>query len=197
MSTTRTALVLAAGLGLAAASQATAAPSIYKITGGGQVIVVDGDAPMPKGAYDTLTYTAQGDGDTAKGQVQFVGRGASQDAGKFHGIVTNLLAVTPNEAGDGGSGEICGYERDSKAPFTIFVQDNGEGAASAGDTATLTRNSDGCDGEFDGAGDDGEPGTEDDTAPMAAVARGNAQVHKVKGGESGTTQGGAKGGKNA
>lgn len=189
MSKVRTALVLAAGLGLAAASQATAAPSMYKITGGGQVMTPE--SVYANGALDTLAYTAQGNGTTAKGQVQYVARG-TQSGTSFHGVVNGLMGVTANEQGDGGMGEICGVIRGTTTPFTIYVVDGGEGSG-AMDSATLTTGGDAdCDGDYDGAGE----GPNGSDAPKAAVARGNAQVHKIKSAEGGTTtQGGGKGGR--
>ena len=152
-------LALAGALSLGAVS-AFAAPSEFKATGGGQTLI------GTNGAGNTIAFTAQGNPEAAKGQVQVIDRtaGRGQDQVKFHGIVECILV-------EGNSAEIAGQERDTGQPFTLRVVDNGEGAAADNDLIF-----------FDDVEDDPEceSGDEDDEDPDIELARGNVQVHRVR-----------------
>jgi hypothetical protein len=127
-----------------------------RVTGGGQTLVGS------KGAGNTIAFTAQGTQEAATGQVQVVDRsaGTGQNQTRFHGVV-DCLAV------DGNRAEIIGHKRDDPSDlFSIYVMDNGEGAAADNDLVLLNEDPDGsC-----GIDDDDDDGAVD-------LARGNAQVY--------------------
>ena len=127
-----------------------------RVTGGGQTLV------GTSGAGNTIAFTAQSTSDGAKGQVQVVDRsaGTGQSQTRFHGIV-DCLAV------DGNRAEIIGHKRDDASDlFSVYVMDNGEGAAADNDVVLLNEDTDGqC-----GIDDDDDDGAVD-------LARGNAQVY--------------------
>ena len=151
-------VIAAAVLSLAIPGFANATSGTDRATGGGQTLL------STQGAGNTIAFTAQGNEDVAKGQVQFIDRaaGRGRDQVKFHGIVRCLL-VNANRA------QISGVNRDTGQPFELTVVDNGEGAA-APDDAIL----------FDTTDVDGNCATDDSDnteEPDLALARGNAQVH--------------------
>jgi hypothetical protein len=130
-----------------------------RATGGGQILV------GTQGAGNTIAFTAQGTSSDATGQVQVVDRsgGKGQSQVKFHGIV-DCLSVEVTAA------EILGHKRDNPSDtFSLFVQDNGEGAAANADIIALddTPADSTCDVDPD----------DDDAA--VDLARGNAQVYKA------------------
>ena len=158
---------------------ATGAPSEYKATGGGQILVPDGG-----GAGDTIAFNAQGNADAAKGRVTYIDRNDDNVGGdkQFHGIVDCIIAVP---SADGGYAEIAGHERDTNAPFTLRVTDNGEGAKAVGDMIF-----------FDDVADDemcAQDDNDDDDAQVE-LARGNVQIHKAKGGPGKRRAAGTKSG---
>lgn len=140
------------GTGIAAADKPADRPeragsqSGFKVTGGGQIV---SDA-SGGGAGDTVGFNAHrlGEGDAAKGQFQYVPRGASTNesapAEKFHGVVTCLISggeAQANEAAETdsneeealmpGSARFGGYLRDDPTRFfTVDVTDDGQGNGS-------------------------------------------------------------------
>jgi hypothetical protein len=152
--------------GIAAVLVAAVVPAVAiagsatdRATGGGQVLFSD------KGAGNTIAFTARGTAEAAEGRVTFIDRsvGTGQAQEKFHGIV-QCLFVNDNYA------ELAGVERDSGAPFTLRVWDNGEGANAENDLIF-----------FDDVADDPRCGEEDDDDDQSlALARGNAQVYDAE-----------------
>jgi hypothetical protein len=134
--------------GVVAATSATAP----KVTGGGQTL--NGST----GAGDTIAFTAQGEGEDVRGQVQYVDR---TDSGQTvrHGAVTCLVYEGSNQARLGG-------EWRGGGTFEILVRDNGEGNGTQDQIGVYP----------DATPDCGPTQNEDDDATVA-LARGNAQVH--------------------
>lgn len=130
-----------------------------RATGGGQVLV------GTRGAGDTIAFTAKGDVQSARGQVQYVDRtgGTGQGQQAYHGTV-DCLYVNGNTAIIGGEWA----ERDGGGRYELYVVDNGEGAAAESDVVYIgDAPENACDPEnYDG-----------DDAPDQALARGNAQVY--------------------
>ena len=127
-----------------------------RVTGGGQTLV------GTSGAGNTIAFTAQGNSESAKGQVQVVDRtnGTGQSQTRFHGIV-DCLAV------DGKMAEIYGHKRDDPADvFAVYVVDNGEGALADNDIVALND-----DPKSPCALED------DDDQGETELGRGNAQVY--------------------
>jgi hypothetical protein len=143
-----------AGLGLAAV--AMAGGPVDKVTGGGQTLV------GTHGAGNTIAFNAKGTGQDATGQVQVVDRtaGTGQSQVRFHGIV-DCLTVSGNMA------EILAHKRDDPADtFSIYVVDNGEGAAADNDLVFLNEDPESpCELQ------------DDDDQGDVELARGNAQVY--------------------
>ena len=141
------------------ASIATA-DSGFKITGGGQTEV------GTTGAGDTIAFTAQGEGDGVKGQVQYVDRTDGKVVGIFHGTVTCIQAV---DAGEQGAGTIAGeWRNQGEGFFQIYLEDNGE--PNQGSDLIIVEEaatSPECSDE--------EPDDDD----KSAMARGNVQVHNA------------------
>jgi hypothetical protein len=166
----RTAISVAVlSLAVAGVSQAQAAPSAQKVTGGGQVL----SAGQTQGAGSTIAFNAQGpgDGSPAKGQIQYVGRG--DNAGdKFHASNITCFLVMGNTA------TIVGEDRTGKA-FRLDLVDNGEGAGADSYMIlidrVLTANDPGTE-ENENESDCSQ--SDDDEVPD--LARGNVQVHKAK-----------------
>lgn len=129
-----------------------------RATGGGQILVSN------QAAGSTIAFTAQGTPTDGKGQVQVIDRsaGTGQSQVKFHGLVECLFV-------DGDMAEVAGVERDSNAPFTLRVVDNGEGLNAVGPDMIF----------FDDVADDKrcEADDNDDDDAQVALARGNAQVY--------------------
>jgi hypothetical protein len=127
-----------------------------RVTGGGQTLI------GTTGAGNTIAFTAQGNSDAAKGQVQVVDRsgGTGQAQTKFHGIVDCLTV-------DGSMAEIYGHKsEDPSDVFAVYVVDNGEGAMAENDIVALN--------------DDPKSPCEikdDDDKGTMELGRGNAQVY--------------------
>jgi hypothetical protein len=166
-------IVIGAVLTLAVAgmSAGSAAPAVYKVTGGGQTLV------GTTGAGNTIAFTAQSagaEGEAAKGQFQLQLRDAAEREG-IHGEITCVQVYS--YTADGGVAVLGGVSRAGE-PFRFDVVDGGEGK----DATDLIRVSRGAAAQ-DGADDD-----EDDTLLCDAedesadtdFARGNVQVHKAK-----------------
>jgi hypothetical protein len=145
--------VSVAGAALALSATTAFAGQGDAATGGGQILVGD------RGAGDTIAFTAQGTGDGASGQVQYVDRegGTGQGQTVMHGTVTCISAT-------GNMARIGGEWRDG-GTFEIYVEDNGEGSkATSEDMIEITQNM---------ANDCAE---DDDESEPVGLARGNAQV---------------------
>jgi hypothetical protein len=166
------AILAAAAATLAIPSAAFAGASQDRATGGGQVLV---STDQTTGPGSTIAFTAQTTGEAeddmappAKGQVQIVDRtaGTGQAQVKFHGTVTCLM-VMGNQAELGGIiTKTTSPDQEVGDPFSLYVQDNGEGA-NAPDADMVVFNptpANPCNDEID---DDGK----------TALARGNAQVY--------------------
>ena len=170
------------------------ADSGYKVTGGGQII-----AAGAQGAGDTVGFVAQemdgddaaspGGNDAARGQFQYVPRGASTNASapteKFHGVVTCLLSGGEAQANERaeeddnveealaeGSARFGGHVRNkdgSTQYFTVDVTDNGQGGAAEND-AILVR--------FTSAPCADNPEDEDmEAEELLMLGRGNVKIH--------------------
>lgn len=154
-------------LAVAGVSSATAAPAVYKVTGGGQTLV------GTTGAGTTIAFTAQSagsEGSAAKGQFQLQFRDGAKET--VHGTVSCVVVVSDTD--DGGTAVIGGHSR-SGEPFRFDVVDGGEGK----DAADMIRVSRG-DAAMDGAdqGSDTALCDEEQESADTDVARGNVQVHK-------------------
>ena len=175
-------LAVTAVLALALAAVAMAAPSPYKVTGGGQTFA-DGSVgpdgkPTVKGPGDTISFqgfiAAQGVGD-ASGQVNIIDR--SGGTGHFKGTVTCAFLASGDEGG--GYVELRGTGRKGNNPttqtFRVRIVDNGQGSAADNDMVTYDLNNPGTDcSDHEDNGDDIE----------FQLARGNAKIHKVNSGAS-------------
>ena len=151
-----------AGLAVAGMTASSAAPAQWKVTGGGQIIL----DPAATGPGQTLAFNAQttGDGDAARGQLQF-----NDHAGtKLHGQVT-CLDVTPADpdndspamANIGGTYDTA----DGPLNFRLTVTDNGQGQ-SEDDVVIFEQDSD--------------PGCDTADGDETALGRGNIVIHKEK-----------------
>ena len=191
--------VLALGIAGTGLSQA-AAPTGFKVTGGGQIIA----DPQAGGPGDTVGFNAQeldgddprstgDDNDLARGQFQYVPRGASaggqQEADeKFHGVVTCLIsggeAAANEEAEEDGNMEeeltrggsmarFGGYLRDEPTRFfTVDVTDNGQGADAQDDLILVRFTNEPC---ADNPEDEQSGNPED----LLRLGRGNVKIHNA------------------
>ena len=164
-----------ASLLVGGAFQASAAPAVYKVTGGGQ-ITSDG----LQGAGDTIAFTAQSadeSGDLAKGQLQYNKRSGTPE--KFHGVVT---CVVVQQAQDDmpAMARIEGYMRGetdtAENHFVVDVVDDGQGQ-DAMDMVSLRHGyvPDGNDADSDSTCD-----LDDDFQRNGGLGRGNVKIHKDK-----------------
>lgn len=185
---TRIALAVAAALSLAIAAVAVAAQTEYKVTGGGQTFasnqVDENGKPTVKGPGDTITFQAfiedaEG-GSPATGQVNIIDRepGAGGKGVHFKGTV-NCAFIAPESTDGRGYAELHGIGReqgsDTDTPFTVRIQDNGQGNSAETDLV-----------EFDYV--DSDPQCEDEPSDEAfefTLARGNAKIHKNNPSQSG------------
>jgi hypothetical protein len=169
------------GLALAGMGTSTAAPAVFKVTGGGQLI----DLSTESGAGDTIAFSAQSqgeEGEAAKGQFQYIDRtgGTGQAQEVIHGTVTCVVVYS---TGDGGMAVIGGESRAGE-PFRIDVTDNGQGG-SEDDMVSVRRGAEAFDGSDP---QDGMPGVSSDTALCdmeqedadRLLGRGNVTIHKAK-----------------
>lgn len=142
---------------------AQAAPSQFKVTGGGQTLVSN------QSAGNTIAFNARGNEDAAQGQLQYVDRSAGTGQAQVvrHGIVDCVFVRSFTERG--GQATIGGFFRDTSERFTLDVIDNGEGR----DNTDII--------EFrDEATADCSEERDDDDALTVELARGNVQVHKER-----------------
>lgn len=178
----RIGVLLSAIAALGLSTVADAAPTTYKVTGGGQTFVDYDPEEGVQGPGNTITFQAFIDGQGAQndssGQVNIIDRRQSEN-GKgdhFRGVVTcTFLASDP--AG-GGYVELIGHgiKNDAERDFVVRIQDNGQGAAADNDLV-----------EFDLAVEDPEceeQRDDDDDSPDFTLARGNAKIHKQNAGAS-------------
>ncbi len=163
-------------LAVAGASQASAAPSVYKVTGGGQIT----STTTPTGAGDTIAFTAQSadaTGDNAKGQLQYNQRSGTPT--KFHGVIS-CVVVAAAEDGMPAMARLEGTmrgEADTAAThFVVDVVDDGQGNGTM-DMISLRK------GFVPDEDDDGDTScdTDDEFDGSASLGRGNVKIHKVRG----------------
>jgi hypothetical protein len=170
-------LISAAIVALATAgiSSATAAPAVYKVTGGGQITTAD-----QKGAGSTVAFTAQSaglEGAASKGQFQLQLRTAEGQE-TVHGTISCVVVTSYT---DKGGIAVMGGKATDGEPFRIDVSDTGEG----GDVVDLILVRRGAEA-YDGADNDDNQSNdqklcdEEDEKPTLMFGRGNVQVHKAK-----------------
>lgn len=176
-------LGLTALVAMVFAAVAMAAPSPYKVTGGGQTFasadVGDDGKPTVKGPGDTITFQAfiptTGESE-ATGQVNIIDRtsGAGGKGDHFRGAV-DCAFLTPSDAG--GYAELRGHgiKDDAERFFIVRIQDNGQGASADADLVEFAFSQD--------AYDCSDEDTRDDQFQMT-LARGNAKIHKENTGAS-------------
>lgn len=169
----KTLMGLALAGALIAPAVAHAAPSVDKVTGGGQ-IVADG----VRGAGDTIAFTAQGTDAAnggAKGQVQYNERSTGF---KVHGVVDCVTVV----GDDRGMAVLGGTYRDDPGErFRVYVADNGQGSAAENDMIMFEQ----VDEEQDAEDGRGICEAEDDSfEDLPTLGRGNAKIHKENPGAS-------------
>jgi hypothetical protein len=151
-------------------STASAAPAVYKVTGGGQTLV-----PAEGGAGDTIAFSAQSQGEegsAAKGQFQYQDRtgGTGKDHVTVHGTVSCVVVYSN---GDGGMAAIGGTSTDG-VPFRIDVTDNGSGGDGTPDMILVRQGA-------DATGDDSALCDADDQPDETFdLSRGNVTIHKSK-----------------
>ena len=183
----RITLALVAALSLALAAVAFAAPTEYKVTGGGQTFassnVDENGKPTVKGPGDTITFQAFIEdaemGSPATGQVNIIDRteGAGGKGVHFKGRVTCAFIAPESEDGRGYA-ELhgVGTRKDgTTSPFVVRIQDNGQGNSADSDLV-----------EFDYT--DSDPNCEDEPSDEEfefTLARGNAKIHKASPSNSG------------
>lgn len=154
---------------LAGTGVGSAAPAVYKVTGGGQTLV------GTTGAGNTIAFTAQSagaEGEAAKGQFQLQLRDGAKET--IHGEVNCVVVYSYTE--DGGMAVIGGTSRDGE-PFRFDVIDGGEGK-DASDMIRVSRGDEAEDGDDNGS--DSFLCDEEDEQAETDFARGNVQVHKAK-----------------
>ncbi len=162
-------------LAITGVTQASAAPAVTKITGGGQTLV-----PTTGGAGDTVGFNAQvDDAGNVKGQFQYVDRtgGTGQGQTVQHGTVTCATVFTrPDGGGAGGVAVFGGLLRDGVTPFRVDVTDDGQG--NKGSDMILVQTGDAArDGSDDGEDRDLCDQEDEDSLDLS---RGNVTIHKTK-----------------
>jgi hypothetical protein len=185
-------------LAIAGVQAATAAPAVYKVTGGGQIIEVGAT-----GAGSTLAFTAQSQGEegsAAKGQFQYVNRtaGTGQAQEVVHGTISCVVVYTWPSAEAGGFAVLGGKSRGGE-DFRIEVTDDGQGGDTL-DMISVRRGAAARDGEDQDENDSSLCDQESETDSLA-FGRGNVKIHKngapTEGGEEPSTTTQAKGKKKA
>ena len=177
----RLGLVLTAVVALAIAAVAYAAPSAYKITGGGQILA--SSSSNGGGPGDTITFQAftpdQGAQD-ATGHVNIIDRSGTGKGVHYRGEVECVFLASDPEMGMGYA-ELQGTGKDQQGNETAFrvrIDDNGQGA---GNTDMV---------EFDR--DAPQPDCSDNENGenfTLFLARGNAKIHKENQGASNSNAG--------
>lgn len=154
-------LALAIAGAFAVPAAAEAAPSEMKVTGGGKTI--DGE---------TIAFVAQGNAETAKGQVQYNDHNGTKQHGTVTCVVTGPVDWDDDGVADARGYEIVGVLRDGVTQFNIKGTDGGEPTDGAGgDTIAYGTGSE--DGECDL-----EPA--EDYEELPALAHGNIKIHKTR-----------------
>jgi hypothetical protein len=166
-----------AALGLS--SVADAAPSPYKVTGGGQALTTMTSDGV-QGPGDTITFQAfipaTGVSDASTGKVNIIDRteGGSGQGDHFRGAVECTFLETDGLGG--GYVELygTGIKDDVERDFVVRIRDNGQGDAADPDQIEfdLTVNEPPC--------EDSREDEED--VPEFFLARGNAKIHKENSG---------------
>ena len=182
----RLALVLGVVAALVVAAVAVAAPTPYKITGGGQVLAAGTTSSGAKGPGDTITFQAQtpdqGEQD-ATGSVKIIDRtGTGKNATRYFGEV-ECVFLASNAATGGGYAELQGHgttQSGAETPFVVRIQDDGQGGGVT-DMVEFDRTAGQPDCGEDSQGDEFE----------TALARGNAKIHKQSPSQSGSQQSGS------
>lgn len=163
--------IVAVGLGLSAAS---AAPSQWKVTGGGQIFADTAATTNGGGPGATLAFTAQGTGGPARGQLQY----NDHDGVKFHAQVDCLIVTSEDVDEEAGTpdvkvGRIGGtYQGDDDAAlenFQLYIEDHDNGGPQNG-TELLTFRPDSDSSSCD----------PDDEEVASQLGRGNIVIHKEK-----------------
>lgn len=177
----RSGIVLGALAALTVAVSADAAPSPYKVTGGGQALTT-ADSSGVQGPGDTITFQAfipaTGVSEGSTGKVNIIDRteGGSGQGDHFRGAVECTFLETDGLGG--GYAELygSGIKDDVARDFVVRIRDNGQGDAAEPDQIEfdLTVNEPPC--------EDSREDEED--VPEFFLARGNAKIHKENSGAS-------------
>jgi hypothetical protein len=177
----RSGVLLGAIAALGLASAADAAPSPYKVTGGGQALA-SADSSGVKGPGDTITFQAfipaTGVSDASTGRVNIIDRteGEGGKGDHFRGAVECTFLETDGLGG--GYVELygSGIKDDVERDFVVRIRDNGQGDAADPDQIEfdLTVNEPPCEDSRE----------DEDDAPEFFLARGNAKIHKENSGAS-------------
>ena len=179
------------------------APTGFKVTGGGQIIAEGAEGPGDTVGFNAQEVagddpaTTQDDDDAARGQFQYIQRGADEAGNtpandSFHGVVTCLIsggegiANEQDEANDDedgyeegiteGMARFGGYIRGSDAEdgtlnyFTVDVTDGGQGAESTGDFILVRLTEEPC-------ADNPEDEKNDAPDQLLRLGRGNVKIH--------------------
>ena len=173
----RIAFVLSAIVALSFAAVAMAAPSPYKVTGGGQVLM-SAESNSVKGPGDTITFNAfieeAGGPSDATGTVNIIDRTEGATTAKGRGVhlkgTVNCAVVMPESEDGRGYAELYGTatrKNGTEEDFVVRIQDNGQGNAADTDLVEF----DYTDPEMCGENDE-----EEDIGTF--LARGNAKIHK-------------------
>ena len=155
-------------------SQSSAAPSVIKVTGGGQITSTE----TPTGAGDTIAFTAQtdsADGNAAKGQLQYNQRSGVPE--KFHGVISCVFA-TVSDSGQAIArieGTMRGEVDSDTTHFVVDVVDDGQGK----DTMDMISLRKGFVADEDDD-DDTSCDPDDEFDGSASLGRGNVKIHKSK-----------------
>lgn len=156
---------------LALALPASAGAPRDRATGGGQILVSSEGGPG-----STIAFTAQGNVDDAKGQIQFIDRtaGTGQNQVRAHFVVTCVSVQAAEDNGGETAAYIGGVNRDNPADtIALYVVDNGEGAMADMDIVAI--NPVGNDDSSEGPCGVTEPS--DEERATYGLARGNAQTY--------------------
>lgn len=149
---------------LALPTAASAGAPRDRVTGGGQILFA------MQGAGNTIAFTAQGDEEVAKGQIQYITReaGNGQAQVRKHYVV-ECVAVESADDSQGVAYVRAHLRDDDTDKIGLYVIDNGEGAMASNDIVTVTTVSDDSDAPCNvDVPDDGEETT---------LGRGNAQTY--------------------
>ena len=172
----RITVALASIIALALAAVAFAAPTPFKVTGGGQILA-QADSSGVKGPGDTISFQAfinnQGLDENATGQINVIDRDSSATTKRGKGIHyrgdVDCTFLASDPVTGGGYVELYGTattKAGTSVPFLVRIQDNGQGAD----------NTDAI--EFDTTGDEMCGDNEEQEEPALFLARGNAKIHK-------------------